>query len=163
MKVESAFSRATTAQNLFGAAAGSPTMLFDSTTILLRSMVDSLQGGEETEWDGHLEYGNQCIYELFQMSRPDQRKYAGTAAPLFERASRAIPHVRQMNRAIRQKDRATAIECGRAAVGEMNGHILSGEKPDHGALPTAKTMPIAERRRKTAAKPVLGRKPKHRL
>ena len=134
-------------------------MLFDSTTLLLRSMVDSLQGGEETEWDDHLEYGNQCIYELFQMSRPDQRKYAGTAAPLFERASRAIPHVRLMNRAIRQKDRATAIECGRAAVVEMNGQIPAGKKPDNSAVPTATIIaPVVNRRRKTAAKVIAKKK-----
>lgn len=84
-------------------------------------MVDALEGGGEAEWDDHQEYGNQCIYELFQMSRSDHRKYTGNVAPLFERASRAIPHVRLMNRAIRQRDRSTAIQCGRAAVSEMSG------------------------------------------
>jgi hypothetical protein len=96
-------------------------MLYESTTLLLRSIVDSLESGDETKWDDHLEFGYQCIYELFQMCRPERRKYNGYVATVFERASRAIPHVKQMNRAIRQRDRATAIECGRAAVLKMNG------------------------------------------
>lgn len=133
---------------------GSPIMLFDSTTVLLRSIVDSLEGGNATEWDDHLEYGNQCIYELFQMSRPEHQKPASHVAPQFERASRAIPHVRLMNRAIRQKDRATAIKCGRAAVSEMNGAgqpVPLVAKPEIFVKPAARVVP--NHRRKTAPKP----------
>ncbi len=96
-------------------------MLFESTSLLLQGIVHSLEGDGVDNWDDHLEYGNQCIYELFQMSRPDRQKYGGHVATVFQRASRAIPHVRLMNRAIRQRDRATAIECGRVAISEMNG------------------------------------------
>lgn len=96
-------------------------MLFESTTVLLRSIVDSLEGGDEIEWEGHLECSNQCVFELFQMSRPERRKYGGHVATVFDRAARAIPNVRLMNRAIRRRDRATAIQYGRAAISEMNG------------------------------------------
>ena len=131
-------------------------MLFESTTVLLRSIVDSLECRHETEWEDHLECGNQCIYELFQMSRPERRKYSGHVATVFMRASRAIPHVRLMNRAIRQRDRDTAIKCGKAAVSEMNGTeqpisaatVLAAEA-EIAAKPTARVLPIVERRRKT--------------
>ncbi len=96
-------------------------MLFESTTLLLQNIVHSLEEGDEPNWDDHLEYGNQCVYELFQMSRPERRKYTGQVATVLERSSRAIPHVRLMNRAIRQRDRARAIASGRAAVSEMHG------------------------------------------
>ena len=118
-------------------------------------MVDALEGGGEAQWDDHQEYGNQCIYELFQMSRGDHRKYVGNVAPLFERASRAIPHVRLMNRAIRQRDRSTAIQCGRAAVSEMSGteqRIPPAEKPAAVVTPPARVVAQAVRRRKPAAK-----------
>src|SRR6185369_17259526 len=85
-------------------------MLFDSTTILLRSIVTSVQRGGEIRWEDHLEFGNQCLYELHQMSRSTSRPskadshsklQAGT--PPFTRAIRAIPHVKSMMRAIRQR------------------------------------------------------------
>jgi hypothetical protein len=141
-------------------------MLFDSTTALLRSMVDSLERGDETAWDDHLEYGNQCIYELFQMSRPERRKYIGHVAKVFDRASRAIPHVKLMNRAIRQRDRATAIKCGRAAVSEMSGPqpqlipsaIAPADKTENVVKSTPRVVSIARQRRGMVAKRIPGTK-----
>jgi len=66
-------------------------MLFESTTLLLRNLVHSLEDGD-TNWEDHLESGNQCIYELHQMSRPLNRNAQATTS---ERAIRAIPHVKQ--------------------------------------------------------------------
>lgn len=102
-------------------------MLFESTTLLLQDIVHSLESDKETMWEDHLEFGNQCVYELYQMSRPsrpnDKSKSSRDThlATPFERAVRAIPHVKAMNMAIRLKHRAAAIESGRAAIAEMIG------------------------------------------
>jgi len=103
-------------------------MLFESTTLLLRKLVQSMEANEQIDWDGNLEYGRQCVYELAQMSRSSTRSYRVDTNPKFhtlvpgpERANRAIPHVKLMNAAIRKEDRAAAIECGKAAIAEMNG------------------------------------------
>jgi hypothetical protein len=103
-------------------------MLFDSTTILLRSIVTSVGNGGEIQWEDHLDFGNQCLYELHQMSHSTNRpSKADTNAkfqvgtPPFTRAGRAIPNVKAMMRAIRQKDQMGAVEAGRAALAEMGG------------------------------------------
>lgn len=100
-------------------------MIFESTAILLRNIVHSLQTENETEWQDHLEFGNQCVYELYQMSRTTGRLNPSSRvlSTAFERAVRAIPHVKAMNRAIRQQDRQAAIESGRAAIAEMDGMV----------------------------------------
>jgi hypothetical protein len=102
-------------------------MLFESTTILLRSIVRSIESSGEPGWDDHLESGNQCLYELHQLARSSGRTYKSSnakfpvIAPAFERAIRAIPHVKLMMGAIRRKDQGAAVESGRVAIGEMNG------------------------------------------
>ncbi len=96
--------------------------------LLLRGIVHSLDTSDEARWDDHIESGQQCVYELFQMSRSPARPYKvesssrlQAAIPAFERAVRAIPHVKAMNMAIRNQDRPAAIRHGRAAIAEMNG------------------------------------------
>ena len=96
-------------------------MLFESTTLVLQDIVHSLEKDDETRWDDHLEFGNQCVYELYQMSRPGRRNFHDHIAVSFDRALRAIPHVKSMNRAVRRKDRRGAIESGKAAIAEMHG------------------------------------------
>src|SRR5690242_14781183 len=103
-------------------------MLFESTTLLLRSIVHSIEDGGETRWDDHLESGNQCLYELYQMSRSTSRTHKADSqarfqvvTPPFARAVRAIPHVKTMMGSIRRKDQPAAVESGRAAIAEMNG------------------------------------------
>jgi hypothetical protein len=102
-------------------------MLFESTTVLLRSIVHSIENSGEAAWDDHLESGNQCLYELHQLARSSSRTYKSSNAkfpvitPAFERAIRAIPHVKLMMGAIRRKDREAGVESGRAAISEMNG------------------------------------------
>jgi len=101
-------------------------MLYDSTKVLLRGVVQSLQGSDRVGWDDHVEAGSECLYEMHQMARPlykgyrtDGSKRAPALVPVYERAARAIPHVKSMVRAIRSKDRAAAIESGTAALAEM--------------------------------------------
>jgi len=44
---------------------------------------------------------------------------APALVPVYERAARAVPHVKSMVRAIRRKDRVAAVESGTAALAEM--------------------------------------------
>jgi hypothetical protein len=101
-------------------------MLYDSTKVLLRSMLWSLQSNAKVGWEDQVELGSECLYEIHQMARPKYQAYRHDPAskgpamvPVYERAARAIPHVKSMVRAIRRKDQATALESGRAALAEM--------------------------------------------
>jgi hypothetical protein len=107
-------------------------MLFESTRILLRGIVQSIEKGDLATWDDHLESGIQCLYELHQMSRPASRAYktdvkSQAGGPVSDRAVQAIPHVKLMVSAIRRKDQSAALVAGRAAVVEMNGMV--GPRP----------------------------------
>ena len=101
-------------------------MLYDSTKVLLRGMLWSLQSVDRVGWDDQVELGSECLYEMHQMARPLYQGYRAEAlhrgpalVPVSERAARAIPHVKSMVRAIRRKDQATAVSSGRAALAEM--------------------------------------------
>jgi hypothetical protein len=101
-------------------------MLYDSTKILLGSILWSLQNPEKAKWDDQIESCGECLYEIHQMARPRYQGYkmdaAGKSAsllPVYERASRAIPYVKLMVRALRRHDQATAVENGKAALAEM--------------------------------------------
>ena len=101
-------------------------MLYDSTKVLLRDILWSLQSTGKVGWEDQAELGSECLYEIHQMARSKYQAYKHDAsnkgqmlAPVYERAARAIPHVKSMVRAIRRKDQATAVESGRAALAEM--------------------------------------------
>ncbi|SPF55305.1 conserved hypothetical protein [Candidatus Sulfopaludibacter sp. SbA4] len=101
-------------------------MLYDSTKVLLRGMLGSLQKPDNVGWEDHVELGGECLYEIHQMARPLYRGYRTDAlnrgpalVPVYERAARAIPHVKSMVRAIRRKDQTAAVESVRAALAEM--------------------------------------------
>jgi len=103
-------------------------MLCDSTKILLESILKSLEAPGPAQWDDHLECGNQCLYEMHQMTRPSYRAYKTTSSdkwpthvPDSQRLNRAMPHVKSMVRAIRRRDHAAAVASGQAALAEMNG------------------------------------------
>ncbi len=59
-------------------------MLFESTSILLRSIVHSLENGSESRWDDHLESGNQCLYDLHQMARSSRRMNRADSKARFQ-------------------------------------------------------------------------------
>ena len=101
-------------------------MLYDSTKVLLRGILWSLQTTGKVGWEDQVESGTACLYEIHQMARPKYQAYRNDASnkgpalvPVYERAARAIPHVKSMVRAIRRKDQATAVESGIAALAEM--------------------------------------------
>ena len=92
-------------------------MLYNSTKTLLSSMLQSLEGTDDIAWDDHIESGKECLYEMFQMTGPGVTPAAET--PVCRNLNTAIPHVKSMLKAIRQRDRATAVEHGRAAFAAM--------------------------------------------
>jgi hypothetical protein len=96
-------------------------MVYDSTKILLRSIVLSLEAKNEAEWDEHIESGRECLYEMHQMTRTlcvASTRPVGRS-PHVERLHRAMPHVKNMVGAMRRKDHATALESGKAALAEL--------------------------------------------
>jgi hypothetical protein len=101
-------------------------MLYDSTKVLIHGILQSLRTTNPDGWDDHVEAGGECLYEMHQMARPKYQGYRAEAlsrkpalVPVYERAARAIPHVKCMVKAIRRKDRAAAVESGVAALAEM--------------------------------------------
>jgi hypothetical protein len=101
-------------------------MLYDSTRVLLGGMLRSLQSSGKVGWEDQIELGGECLYEMHQMARPLYKGYrtdgsqkSATLLPVYERASRAIPHLKIMVRAIRRKDQVTAVQSGKAALAEM--------------------------------------------
>src|SRR5262245_15712530 len=107
-------------------------MLFESTGLFLRGIVNSLERDGDIPWDEHIESGRQCMFELHQMSRGSDRTYRADSNPKYktvlpapERASRAIPFVKLMNTAMRYRDRSAALESGKAAVAELSGTVIS--------------------------------------
>ncbi len=101
-------------------------MLQESTKTLLQSILESLQTPDRAGWDDQIESGNQCLYEMHQMTRPSYRAYRTTGSdkwpthiPDGERLKRAMPHVKAMVKAIRRRDRALALVSGKAALAEM--------------------------------------------
>jgi hypothetical protein len=105
-------------------------MLSDSTKTLMQTILHSLKAPDQTGWDDSIEFGNECLYEMHQMTRPSYRAYKTAGAgkwpshiPDFSAFNRALPHVKAMMSAIHHKDRTTAIESGNAALAEMNGTV----------------------------------------
>jgi len=104
-------------------------MLYESTRNLLQSILHSLEVGDDTRWDDRTESGNACLYEMHQMSKPFYKAYRPDAqhasalaqSSLPDKLNRAMPHVRLMVIAIRHRERAQALESGRAALAEMTG------------------------------------------
>jgi hypothetical protein len=134
-------------------------MLFDSTRTLLRTVLQSLETGDEMRWDDHFESGNQCLYELHQMSRPAHQAYKidklnpkSGGAPVSGRTTRAIPHVKLMMGAIRRRDVVSALEFGRAAIVEMDG-VNHSRPPAEPVAPIAQPAPQAKETPKQVKEP----------
>ena len=104
-------------------------MLYDSTRGLLQSILRTLETGDQTRWDDQTESGNECLYEMHQMSKPMYKAYKSDSfkadslvqSTLHDKLNRAMPHVRTMVIAIRHKDQIRALESGKTALAEMNG------------------------------------------
>ena len=92
-------------------------MLYYSTKVLLLSILQSLESGDEAAWEDRIESCRQCLYEMFQMTGPRATDISTQRLP--EQLTRAIPHMKLMLKAIRDKDQLTAMVHGKAALAEM--------------------------------------------
>ena len=92
-------------------------MLYIRTKTLLRNIIQSLETANEGGWDDQIESGKECLYEMYQMSRPGVASSVDRLAS--QKLGRAIPNVKLMLGSIRRRDRVTAIEMGRAAIAEL--------------------------------------------
>jgi len=136
-------------------------MLCDSTKTLMRTILHSLDAPDQTGWDDPVEFGNECLYEMHQMTRPSYQAYKTSGSERwpshlrdFAAFNRAMPHVKAMMTAIHHKDRTTAIESGNAALAEMNRlHMVCQHEDRTGKHPSAtmKLLPAPKSTRKSAA------------
>jgi len=101
-------------------------MLQESTKVLLIKIVQSLESAGDGGWDDQIEFGNECLYEMHQMTRPSYRAYKTSSSdkwpthiPDSATFNRAMPHVKAMVSAIRRRDRAVALISGKAALAAM--------------------------------------------
>jgi hypothetical protein len=92
----------------------------------LKSILDWLAGTDETSWERQIELGEQCRSEMERMARPiysGARKGSHTFGPERNpdagKLNRATPHIRAMLSAMRNRNRAAALEHGRAAMAVM--------------------------------------------
>ena len=122
-------------------------MLCDSTKTLMRTILHSLDAPDQTGWDDPLELGNECLYEMLQMTRPSYRAHKVTEKwpshiPDSSAFNRAMPHVKAMMSAIHRKNRTMAIESGNAALAEMNGVPVAQHEDGSGKHPAVVTKRV---------------------
>lgn len=102
-------------------------MLYDSTKILLRTIVQSLEMTDETAWEDRIESAQECVFEMHQMNRAlsmelrteTPNKRFPVPNPHCQKLDRAMPHVKSMMIAIRRRDKGAALESGRLALAQM--------------------------------------------
>ena len=93
----------------------------------LKSILAWLAGTDRAGWERQIELGEACRSEMERMARPI---YRGAKArshtaqgpernPDAGKLNRAIPHVRAMLTAMRNRNRAAALEHGQAALAMM--------------------------------------------
>jgi hypothetical protein len=99
-------------------------MWFGSTKTLLDSIVRSLKSGDrqdEAEWQAQTELAQACLSEMVELSEPIHGATNGSTSryvhrPVADKLNRAMPHVRAMLGAMRNRDRATALTHGETAL-----------------------------------------------
>jgi hypothetical protein len=86
----------------------------------MKRILEWLEGDDQAEWDKQIELGEECRAEMERMARPNYRRGRGGLTPDHDpNLNRAIPHVRAMLAAMRSRNRAAALEHGRAALAVM--------------------------------------------
>jgi hypothetical protein len=89
----------------------------------LKNVLEWLDGSDHAGWDRQIELGEECRSQMERLARP---KYSGPRKgthtfgpernPDAGKLNRAIPHVRDMLSAMRYRNRAAALEHGRAVM-----------------------------------------------
>jgi hypothetical protein len=86
----------------------------------LNSILEWLEKNDDAGWDDQIGVGEECRSDMERMARPDYKRGRNSPAPDHDpKLNRAIPHVRAMLTAMRSRNRAAALEHGRAALAGM--------------------------------------------
>ena len=89
----------------------------------LKTILDWLAGSDHAEWERQIELAEGCRSEMERSARPIYRRGRSGAEKSQDagKLNRAIPHARTMLTAMRNRNRnrAAALEHGRAALGVM--------------------------------------------
>ena len=99
-------------------------MFYGSTKNLLESIVRWLKtepSQVDTEWQAHTDLVQACLAEMMEMSEPVVNPSKGPTSryvhrPVADKLNRAMPHVRSMLTAMRDRNGATALVHGETTL-----------------------------------------------
>ena len=99
-------------------------MFYGNTKSLLESIVRGLQTEppqNEAEWQAQTELVQGCLAEMVEMSEPTVHPSMGVTSryvhrPVADKLNRAMPYVRSMLTAMRDRDRTTALAHGETTL-----------------------------------------------
>ena len=99
-------------------------MFYGNTKSLLESIIRKLQSEppeNEGEWQAQTELVQGCLAEMVEMSEPTVNPAKGATSryvhrPVADKLNRAMPHVRSMLTAMRDRDRTTALAHGETTL-----------------------------------------------
>ena len=103
-------------------------MWYGNTKNLLESIVRWLKTEDpqdETEWQAQTELVQACLAEMVEMSEPTVNPAKGATSryvhhPAADKLNRAMPHVRSMLTAMRDRDRSTALAHGETSLQRLD-------------------------------------------
>ena len=99
-------------------------MWYSSTKSLLESIVRALRAEppqNEVEWQAQTELVQGCLAEMVEMSEPTVNPSMRATSryvhrPVADKLNRAMPHVRSMLTAMRDRNRTTALAHGETTL-----------------------------------------------
>ena len=99
-------------------------MWYGNTKSLLESIVRGLKAEppqDDAEWQAQTELVQACLTEMAEMSAPPIHPSMGATSryvhrPVADKLNRAMPHVRSMLTAMRDRDRTTALAHGETTL-----------------------------------------------
>jgi hypothetical protein len=100
-------------------------MWYGSTKTLLASIVRGLKTESpqnDAEWQAQTELVQACLTEMEEMSEPTAHSSMRTRyvhRPIADKLNRAMPHIRSMLTAMRERDRVTALAHGETTLGRL--------------------------------------------
>ena len=102
-------------------------MYYGNTKSLLESIVRGLKSDPpqgDVDWQTQTELVQACLVEMVEMSEPVVRpSMAATSRyvhrPVADKLNRAMPYVRSMFTAMRDRDRITAVAHGETTLGRL--------------------------------------------
>jgi len=86
----------------------------------LNSILEWLEKNDDAGWESQIDLGEECRSDMERVARPNYtRRKVGSAPDHNPHLNRVIPHMRAMLASMRSRNRAAALEHGRAALAAM--------------------------------------------